>query len=232
MKITFTIDSEKTADIEELEAYLTLLKKRHGGDVQTATDKPDPSQEAVQPFYDIPNNIDDVADTPFPTRPVQQPVRRAPQAQQAPQAWHQQQAQQPTRQYQGEPMERHQQSKEVPHSVYNVVLNDIFPDESKSGKQMMIFDFKITYGEYAGRHIFMRQVYSGTKNDSYCIKGIEKIINQICKASGAAEYNFRSHSAQELEAVADSVRSEIQQFEAHDMKIKFAEGYTPITIIQ
>lgn len=230
MKITFTIDTEKTADIEELQEYLSLLKKRRGGVLQTATEKPDPEQEEKKTSYDIPDSIDDAMDTPFPTRPVQQPVRRAPQAQPTQQAWHLQPAQ-PARQYQGEPMERHQ-AKEIPHNVYNAVLNDIFPDTAKSGKQMMIFDFKITYGEYAGRHLFMRQVYSGTKNDAYCIKGIEKIINEICKASDAAEYEFRNHSAQELEAVADSVRNEIQQFEAHAMKIKFSEGYTPITIIQ
>lgn len=220
MKITFTVDTEKTADIQELEEYLSLLKKRHSTPAPTETAE-EPEQEAIAtPYHERQAQQE---------RPVQQPIRRAQPEQPEQPA---RRAEQPARQAQGEPMERHKQAKEVPFGVYTAVLHDVFPDESKSGKRMMVFDFEITYGDYAKRHIFMRQVYTGTRNDVFCIKGIEKTINSIYQATGVAEFEFRRHSAQELESVVETVRDEIEQFDSMDLKIKYADGYTPITVIQ
>ena len=70
---------------------------------------------------------------------------------------------------------------------------------------MAVFDFAIEDGRFAKRHLFMRQVFSGTKNDARCIAGIEGIVDQLMRATGGKKIAWRGASAGQVKGFADAL---------------------------
>lgn len=103
---------------------------------------------------------------------------------------------------------RHAKTLDVPAGRYAVCLHDLLIEQSQSGKKMAVFDFAIADGTFARRHLFMRQVFSGTKNDARCIAGIEGSINKMLQATGGRKIAWRGASAGQIKAFADALAME------------------------
>lgn len=223
MKITLTIDTQSKKDIGELLALATHLNSTLENIAEGAeADKTESKQHEAVTTVPASMPAPAVRRQPAPEHPTasRQPASRQP----APAAERSSTLRRE--------MPRAEKSKEVPDGLYTATLHDAFTDTTKTGKSMVVFDFKITTGDYSGRHIFMRQVYSGTKNDARCVAAIESLINEMCIATDQAPFEWRDRTAETLESCIESNRDYGLVVDDAEMRIQYnSQAYQSVKIL-
>lgn len=180
MRVDFSVDTENPSDLARAQQLIAMLARQGG--------KESGSEPEELPFMreygeqEQGNPAYEIPDS-LEDDPVAAPARQMPASGQA-------------------------KAVEVPAGRYLVCLHDLIIEQAKSGKEMAVFDFAIADGRFAKRHLFMRQVFSGTKNNSRCIAGIEGIIDKMMQATGGRKIAWRGASAGQIKAFADALAME------------------------
>lgn len=194
MRVDFSVDTENPSDLARAQQLIAMLARQGGRESAESEDLP-----FMQEYGEQERQSYEIPDSIEPDEPVAAPARKMQ-------------------------ARRQEKAVDVPAGRYAVCLHDLLIEQSQSGKKMAVFDFAIADGRFAKRHLFMRQVFSGTKNDARCIAGIEGIVDQLMRATGGKKIAWRGASAGQVKGFADALSMEKIPF---DWDKSFDVDYDP-----